>query len=699
MSTMHGSKIRIGAFCVDTALDEVSRDGIATKLEPRTMRVLAHLAASPGQVVSVDDLLNQVWTDVVVTPDSVYQAIAALRRALNDDPKDPRYLVNVPRRGYRLIAPVEPWDAPTPQPSPVPLEDTPPPSPSLAAGDKGENPNPSTSAGRIKRGTGALVSCLVAFAVIGVTKPWQTHHIGAASSSTGPAGARADRAALAVLPFVNLSADPNQAFFADGVAEEILTLLSDVSGVRVTSRTSSFSYRDKQLDLPTIAGRLGVSYVVEGSVRRADDHVRVSAQLIDVASDTKLWSQTYERKLDDVFAIQADVASKIVRSLQIAVGADEVAALGRRPTKDIEAWQRFLKARNHLRNRTSSVDLEAALSDVDAAITLDPSFARAYSLRALVLTLLPHWKSGAASLDAARAAGLPVSAREQQLAALQAAERALQLEPQLGEPYFVRAELALSDNRYETADLNYREALRRAPGNPDTHNAYSIFLLASGYLAEGFAQAEQAAAIDPLSPLIAWQMAYAGLITGRFEVIERYSDRARENGWSGWQAVILPGGASLMHGDFDRAERIMVAALPDRADKIRMALAAIRRQRIDNSTRAMLDRLEPYGPPGLGRFATEVMAGDIDAALATISGTVAADSLLAADGTGGPPRPSSGDVSEMVIEPDWWFPPASAMRRDPRFAQLVRRIGLVEFWRKKGWPDLCQPKAEQVICH
>ena len=217
---------------------------------------------------------------------------------------------------------------------------------------------------------------------------------GAAADATPPSVRPAT--GIAVLPFTNMSSDPEQDFFSDGVTEEVLNLLGNVDGLRVTSRTSSFSFKGQAVDLPTIARKLGVSHVVEGSVRRAGDRVRVTAQLIDVASDTHLWSETYERRLDDVFAIQADIAGHIARALQIALGSDELASFGRPPTVDIESWQRFLQARYKLRNRKSAADLDDILELVDAAIARDPNFARAHSLRALALLLRPSWQEGVA---------------------------------------------------------------------------------------------------------------------------------------------------------------------------------------------------------------------------------------------------------------------------------------------------------------
>jgi TolB-like protein len=528
------------------------------------------------------------------------------------------------------------------------------------------------------------------------------------SADTGaPADAAtrtADQAAtrIAVLPFANMSSDPEQDFFSDGVTEEILNLLSDVDGLRVTSRTSSFSFKGQTIDLPTIARKLGVSHVVEGSVRRAGDRVRVTAQLIDVATDTHLWSETYERELDDVFAIQADIAGHIARALEITLGTDDLASIGQPPTVDIESWQRFLQARYKLRNRKSAADLDDALQLVDSAIARDPNFARAHSLRALALLLRPTWDQGQAAFEAQRSnkpAGQETGVREATISeALAAANRALEIDPGLGEPYAVRALHAQAHNLYAEAYRNFKEAVARAPSDPELHNWYGSFLLEAGYLQAGWAEKQRAGELDPLSPLIAWHLGYAALIVGRPDVIDEYAAKARENGWEGMEPIALQGGGASERGDMDRAEQLWIKALPDRAEQIRMSVRAVKNQRIDAETARMLATLAPYGPPGIGRFAIQGMSRDVDGSLATIEGTLDPASLRKPDGTGGPARSRGGDGIGSVLRADWWMPESAATRRDPRFAELMRAIGLVEFWREFGWPDKCKPVDSSVVC-
>ena len=519
-----------------------------------------------------------------------------------------------------------------------------------------------------------------------------------------PIASQASRSAtaIAVLPFANMSSDAEQVFFSDGITEEILNLLANVDGLRVTSRTSSFSFQGQTADLPTIARKLGVSHVVEGSVRRAGDRVRVTAQLIDVESDTHLWSETYERQVDDVFAIQADIAGHIARALKIALGAEDLASIGQPPTADIESWQRFLQARYKLRNRKAATDLDEALVLVNSAIAQDPNFARAHSLRALILLLRPSWHPGFAEFEAQRMNN-PGSREngERETAwsqAMVAANRALELDPRLGEPYAVRALYAQAHNLYAEAYRNFGKAVALAPSDPELHNWYGGFLLDSGYLQAGWAERQRAGELDPLSPLIAWQVGYAALIMGRPDVIEAYSAKARENGWEGPEPLALEGGGAGERGDIDRAESLWIKALPDRIEQIRMSIKAVKNRRIDAETARMLATLAPYGPPGIGRFAVQAMSGDVDGSLATIQGTLDPASLLRPDGTGGPARSRGGDGIGSVLRADWWMPESAAMRRDPRFAAIVRDIGLVQFWREFGWPDKCAPVERGVTC-
>jgi transcriptional activator of cad operon len=290
MNPPDNSVLRIGALRVDPALDEICKDGTTIKLEPRTMRLLVCLAGHAGQVVSVEQLLDEVWNDVVVNPDSVYQAVTVLRRVLGDDAKAPTYIANVLRRGYRLIAPVTPWvDALA-----VPGADSPAITSTVTTAPPaaGAIRSPFRWSGIALIGTLALV-----LAYLAVDKLWRTKHVTAevheaalpAPATTPYAKAVSDKS-IAVLPFIDLSEMKDQEYFADGMAEEILDLLANIPGLTVIGRTSSFQFKGKSEDLRAIGTKLGAAYVVEGSVRRSGDRVRITAQLIDTKTGTRRWS-------------------------------------------------------------------------------------------------------------------------------------------------------------------------------------------------------------------------------------------------------------------------------------------------------------------------------------------------------------------------------------------------------------------------
>jgi tetratricopeptide (TPR) repeat protein len=393
----------------------------------------------------------------------------------------------------------------------------------------------------------------------------------------------------------------------------------------------------------------------------------------------------------------------VVKVLKIALGAEELASIGRAPTDNLDAWQRFMKARQLLRDRRTGADVQEALALVEDAIALDPQFARAHSLRALLLLLRPSWDGGSLQFEMQRSDDATPAEIARILADWDEAIRetgvALQLDPRLGEPHAVRALHAQAFNLYADAHRSFRWALNRGPSNPDIRNWYGSFLLDAGYVQAGLEEKQRAAELDPLSPMIAWQLAYAGIIAGRVDVVESFAPKARANGWPGWQADATHGGAALLRGDLAEAERRWIAAMPQHTEQIRTAVAVIRARQIDARAAAMLAKLTPYGPPGRARYSTQVFAGDVDGALETIGTTIDPDSLRSA-GNKGPVRPAKGERPGSVLRADWWFVAqrGDAVRRDPRFVALMEEIGLVDFWRQNGWPDHCRQDKERVVC-
>jgi len=294
------------------------------------MRLLLCLAERAGQVVSSDDLLNQVWPGVFVNQDSVYQAVASLRRLLGDDPRQPTYIETLPRLGYRMVAPVSPWVdqslAPTGalqasaterRAAPIPYP------PTTAAPDLPKNSRPRLRTGfRWAAGAAFCLALVFAFLFYG--------RVANKNRLASPAIVPQPQKSIAVLPFLDLTDAMNQEPFADGMTEELIDKLSKIPGLRVPPPTSSFYFKGKlwprsnstpQITIPEIARTLGVAYILDGSVRKSGARLRVDARLIRAESGYVVWSETYDRPFGDILMVQDDIASEVTKALRTSIAA------------------------------------------------------------------------------------------------------------------------------------------------------------------------------------------------------------------------------------------------------------------------------------------------------------------------------------------------------------------------------------------
>jgi TolB-like protein/DNA-binding winged helix-turn-helix (wHTH) protein len=310
--------LRIGAWSVNPASGQISRNGETARVEVRTMRLLLCLADHPGQVVSIDDLLTQVWSDVTVSPDSVYQAVASLRRLLGDDPKQPTYIATVPRLGYRMVAPVSPWGNHRPDQS---IAQSIIKTGSSPAPDR-EQPEPSDSPGLNPRLRAALTWAVGLALVVALVLAFQFRgKIANHNPSPAPAVAPKPQSSIAVLPFLDLTKGMKEEEFADGMTEELIDKFSKIPGLRVPPPTSSFYFKGKQIPLANIARTLGVAYVLDGSVRKSGARLRVAARLIRADNGYVVWSETYDRPFYDILMVQDDIAGEVTKALRASIEA------------------------------------------------------------------------------------------------------------------------------------------------------------------------------------------------------------------------------------------------------------------------------------------------------------------------------------------------------------------------------------------
>jgi TolB-like protein/DNA-binding winged helix-turn-helix (wHTH) protein len=358
--------LKVGEWHVDVELGRVRSGEDEATLQPQVMQLLVYMARNAGEVISVDRMIEEVWSGKPMTGGSVYNALNALRKAFGDNKEAPRYIETIPRRGYRLIAEVH-WV---------------PPQSSLPAQGKPGKRHPSSALSRaVKRPAVLVILGLVATLIL-----WYSR-----SPAPGPdmltTATIPPEKSIAVLPFVDMSPEGNQGWFADGLAEEILNTLVRTPDLMVSSRTSSFKFRNSELDLPGIARELGVAHVLEGSVRRADNQIRVTAQLIRAADGFHIWSENFDHEADDLIRVQENLALNIAKALRTTIDPGELEKMLKAGTRSVQAYEHYLNglALNARVSESSDFSLIiGALEHFDNAWKTDPEFAEAHFLAAQI---------------------------------------------------------------------------------------------------------------------------------------------------------------------------------------------------------------------------------------------------------------------------------------------------------------------------
>ncbi|HEU4463985.1 MAG TPA: tetratricopeptide repeat protein, partial [Gemmatimonadota bacterium] len=303
-------------------------------------------------------------------------------------------------------------------------------------------------------------------------------------TSAAPVAMAGAAPSIAVLPFVNMSPQADDEYFSDGVTEEVLTLLSRIEGLKVISRTSIMRYKGTDKSMRQIGEELGVATVLEGSVRHSGSRVRITAQLIDAATDAHLWGDHYDRDLEDIFAIQTDVAERIVEALRLRVTRRERSQLAEKPTENLEAYQAYLKGRHFLARRTGTT-AQQAIELFRQAVAADGSFAAAWVALAEGLALSSMY------------GGAPVASVIPEARA--AAEKARRLDPRLGEAWASLGLVAVLEWKWDEADALLRRGLELSPNSVTVYYWYAILLTAKGRLEEANALLRRAVEMDPLS--------------------------------------------------------------------------------------------------------------------------------------------------------------------------------------------------------
>lgn len=578
--------VRVGAFELDLRSRELRSAAGRRRLQEQPFEILRALVAAPGTVVTREELCRSLWPDgtFVDFEHSLNAAMKRLRAALGDDAIEPRYVETIPRRGYRLIATVQPAEG---------------------------------------AGTGG--------------RP----------AGDDPA-ARTHAARLAVLPFVNLSGDPSQQYFSDGLTEEMIAQLGRLCGARigVLARWSSMLFRDGVRPIREIGEALRADFLLEGSVRRDGERVRITARLVETAGETHLWAETYERPVADCLSVQADVAKRIAVSLasELMPNAREMPRLD---PAQAGAYQTYLKGRYHW-NRPGDEGLAESIAYFDEALVQDPALAPAHASKARALVAQAEYYNEPAA---------PVLTR-----AREAALRSLALDPAQWRAHVALGDVhRLLDWDWPAAEAAYHQATGLNPNSESAHRALAVLLTVTGRFSEAIEAVDRAAALDPLCLVVGTSAAWVRYIAGDYgTVVERCLhsiDMDHHYGYS--LARRLLSAAYLQTGRAAEAVQLLELARSAGGDEpILLAWLVYARAAMgdDGGATSLMERLAGTDVPAYHLAIARVGLGDHDRAFAALN--------LAADRR-------DPAVGQLCVEPRF-----APLRRDARFAALARQLGL-----------------------
>jgi TolB-like protein/DNA-binding winged helix-turn-helix (wHTH) protein/Tfp pilus assembly protein PilF len=634
-----GSVYEFDDIRVETEAFRVLKAGRPLAMEPKAFDLLGFLIQHRGRLVEKQELLDAVWKDTTVTENAMTRVVAQLRKVLGDPAGESRYIETVPTRGYRFIAPVRLVDAS-----------------SAATGPSGpQTPlapetTPRTGPGRGR--TIGLAGGLAAAALVALLISFRP----GLRNADAPDHPRIR--SLAVLPLANLTGDPAQEYFSDGMTDALITNLASLPGLRVISRQSVMRYKGSPKPLPEIARELGVEGVVEGSVVRSGGRVRITAQLIHAATDRHLWAQSYERRLEDVLTLQGELARAIAEEVRVTVGPKEGRRLGvQRPVKP-DAYDAYLLGRHHWNQRTEQA-LDRALAYFRAAIAADPDFALAHA--GLALAYGPRLVYGYVP---------PGTGLAEQEAA---ARKALELDPGLAEARAALGSARTIEWDWEGAEAEFRRALELDPNSIVSHLWYGWNLDARGRTAEGLAHRRRALELDPLNAAIRHGVARRLNAAGDEEAALAQLNRALE----------LEPDQALTHLEvarfyFERGARDTGSRHLERARAFEFegslplaSLAVVHAAGGDErEARRLLGKLKAESAR---RYVSPVLPAMIHAALAEND---AAFALLDKACAAKDPALITIQVGEIGNFLHLAKAHLAALRADPRFDDLLRRMGL-----------------------
>ncbi len=491
------------SFQLDPENHSLCRGEERLQITPKAFDVLCHLVEKAGSLVTQDELLEALWPNTYINPEVLRKYILEIRRVLGDQPGKPVFIETVTKRGYRFIAPVTDQSS-AQAPGPATLEET----PRLPGAQATllEQENSSNKVTMRKLAIPAVLLIVVAIAMTGYYSRVRTRLKAPASGNSS----------IAVLPFVDLSSGKDQEYFSDGLTEELITSLAKIPGLKVVARSSSFQFKGKNEDPRGVGQKLGVATVLEGSVRKDGDRIRITAELIKADDGFQLWSETYDRDISHIFAAQDEIARAVTDALQLKLLRDDSSAIrAGSTTTNSQAYEAYLQGQYFIARGQDKEDLEKALAYADQAIKLDAGYAPAWGQRAQVLQTL-------ASVALIENADGFRRARE-------SAEKAIALDPNLATGYMALGLVQINhDWDWERADESLKKAGVLEPGNATVLGNRAYLARNLGQLEKAIELRREAIALDPLRANFHLALGYELLLLARFDEAKAALQRALE---------------------------------------------------------------------------------------------------------------------------------------------------------------------------
>jgi TolB-like protein/DNA-binding winged helix-turn-helix (wHTH) protein/tetratricopeptide (TPR) repeat protein len=466
------------SFRLDTANHCLWRDQERVAIAPKAYDVLRYLVENPERLVPQEELLEKLWPETFVNPEVIRKYILEIRKVLGDRLDKPEFIETLPKRGYRFVASVR--DDVVPEPSDL-----------SASHENDENmaeTNPGAKTSRSEEKNTSRKRTLWKFAIVPVLAAIAVVAIGAhlRSARNGVNAPPSNNPSIAVLPFADMSPAKDQEYFSDGLSEQLIHDLARISGLKVVGRSSAFQFKGKNEDLREVGRKLGVANVLEGSVRREGNHVRITAELIKADDGFQLWSQTYDREINDIFSVQDEIARAATDTLQpkLLTGNGRPVAPASRSANP-EAYQAYLQANYFLGQGQTKEVLSKALEYANLAIKFDKNYAPAWALRASVQNYMATYNL--------------TDFAEGFRAARDDAERAIALDPNSPSGYLALARTQVNyDWNWDTANTCLTKAAALEPGNADLFRIHAYLSSVLGNPDDAVKFAEQAVALDPL---------------------------------------------------------------------------------------------------------------------------------------------------------------------------------------------------------